>query len=117
MNVKNSGDLMLELGYTVRAGVGDLHGEHVDGNEINSINSRVLEILEVMRIEAHRPTYTEAITIAADLIGPDIIEGADTNDEYVRGICELIGDIWGKPGLELGIRKAEVARDLGIELT
>lgn len=115
--MKNSGDLMIELGYTVRAGVGDLHGEHVDGKEIDSINTRVLEILETLRIEAHQPTYAEAVTIAADLIGPDIISGADTNDEYVRGICELIGDIWGKPGLGLSERKIEVARDLGIELT
>jgi len=56
-------------------------------------------------------TYREAITVARDLTSED-----GENGEYDRALCELIGDLWGKRYVELGDRKMEVARDLGINL-
>ena len=55
--------------------------------------------------------YLETLTVAADLIGPDCLaEGLAS--EYTRGICELIGDLYGRPGVELADRKEEVLAEL-----
>jgi len=56
-------------------------------------------------------TFREAIIAALDLKSED-----GENGEYDRGLCELIADLWGKRYMELGDRKVEVARDLGINL-
>jgi hypothetical protein len=55
-------------------------------------------------------TYEIAIKIAADLIGER--ENFTLNNEYTRGICETLGDMWGKPGVELSERKEEVLNDM-----
>lgn len=54
-------------------------------------------------------TYHQAITTARGLIE----DGAE-NTEYVRGIAELIADLWGIPGVFLAERKFQVADDLGV---
>lgn len=55
--------------------------------------------------------YQDALVVAADLIGPECLaEGLD--NEYVRGQCELLGDLYGRPGVELADRKEEVLEDL-----
>lgn len=59
----------------------------------------------------HAPaTYEVAIQVAADLIGER--ENFTLDNEYTRGICETLGDMWNAPGVELGERKQQVLNDL-----
>ena len=59
--------------------------------------------------------YDVAIRVAADLI----YDGSDDNmtlaNEYTRGICEVLGDLFGKPGVELGVRKEQILHDINID--
>lgn len=55
-------------------------------------------------------SYEDAIAVGADLCEETLTEGLA--NEYVRGQCELIGDLFGRPGVELGDRKQEVLEDM-----
>jgi hypothetical protein len=54
--------------------------------------------------------YEHAIRVARDLIGEP--ENMTLANEYTRGICELIGDMWGRLGVELADRKEEILDDI-----
>ena len=55
--------------------------------------------------------YNEMLQVAANLIGPECLADG-LSSEYTRGICELIGDLYGRPGVELADRKEEVLGEL-----
>jgi hypothetical protein len=55
--------------------------------------------------------YAQAIELAADLCGKECLDEGLSN-EYVRGQCELLGDLFGRPGIELGVRKEEILEEL-----
>lgn len=46
------------------------------------------------------------------LISDEVDETA--NFEYVRGICELLADIDGRPDIDHGERACQIARELGM---
>jgi hypothetical protein len=56
-------------------------------------------------------TYDGAIAVARDLIGPEALAEGFVS-EYCRGVCELIADCFGRPGVFLADRKVEVLDDL-----
>lgn len=52
------------------------------------------------------PSYDQCIAIARDLMGDG------ENEEYIRGMAELLGDMFGKPGVFLADRRDEILEDL-----
>jgi hypothetical protein len=54
--------------------------------------------------------YRLAIQTAADLCDDTLAQGL--SNEYVRGQCELLADLFGRPGVDMGVRKDEILNDM-----
>lgn len=58
-------------------------------------------------------TYAIALKLATDLIEPGDTEFE--NPEYVRGMAELLADLFPIQGMPLADRATYIAHDMGIE--
>lgn len=62
------------------------------------------------------PSYERAVQVVADLIGPECLIEYQGNPEYVRGVCEVLADLYpGDEPVEHQVRKQQIADDLGVK--
>lgn len=77
---------------------------------LDNLGPILIDAVNTYAMQGVTVEYRQAINVARELIGDS------DNTEYARAMCELIGDLWGRPGVELGDRKMEVAHVLGVKL-
>lgn len=91
---------------TVRTAFAHIEADRVESLELNFTDGTSAEISHWASWADKLASYDEAIRVARDL-NDDF-----SNTEYLRGQAELIADLYGRVGVELGDRTIEVTNEL-----